>query len=67
VLATFSSSLPASPRAATFLVTDEMAHVVQSDPLLAADYLPWVTQMVNDDLSWADVCISRDGGASACP
>jgi hypothetical protein len=58
----FSAGLPASPAAATYLVSGEQSHVVQSDPKLLGDYLPWVTQMVNGDAGWSDVCLVLDGG-----
>jgi hypothetical protein len=54
VMMSFSSSLPAGPAAATFLVSNEQSHVVESDPRLAAQYLPWLTQLANRDPAWAD-------------
>jgi len=54
-MAAFVATLPASPRAAAFIVTNAQEHVVQSDPVLAPAYLPWITQMVNGDPTWGDV------------
>jgi hypothetical protein len=54
VMMSFSASLPASPAAATFLVSNEQSHVVESDPRLAAQYLPWLTQMLTRDPAWSD-------------
>jgi len=52
VIDSFSSSLAGDPHAATYLVTNESSHVVESDPTLAPQYFPWLTQMVNDDSAW---------------
>jgi len=38
-----------------FIVTNQQRHVVMSELSLAPQYLPWVTQMVNDDPSWANI------------
>jgi hypothetical protein len=60
ILQSFSMGLPASPAAATFLVSNYPSHVVESDPALAVQYLPWMSQMVNRDAAWADA--TYDGG-----
>jgi hypothetical protein len=54
VIDAYSSSLASDPNAKTYVVTNEQSHVVESDLTLAPEYLPWVTQMVNDDPTWAD-------------
>jgi hypothetical protein len=55
----FKASIASDPHAFTFIVDNtvvgmEKAHVVQSDPALAPQYLPWLTQMVTDDPAWSD-------------
>jgi hypothetical protein len=54
IIDAFSSSIANDPNAATFIVTNEASHVVESDPTLAPQYLPWITQMVTDDAAWKD-------------
>jgi hypothetical protein len=56
VMATYSSSLPAAPAAATFIVSNEPqpSHVVESDGTLETQYMPWITAMVTDSTTWAD-------------
>jgi hypothetical protein len=54
VIDAYSSSFSSDPNAKTFIVTNEQLHVVESDPTLAAQYFPWMTQMVNDDPAWTD-------------
>ncbi len=49
----FSASLASDPNAATFIVTNEQSHVVESDLSLAPAYLPWMMRMVNDDPGWS--------------
>jgi hypothetical protein len=56
----FSATLPPAPTAATFLVTDDLHHVVESDASLAPQYMSWMTQMVNRNAAWADEV--ADGG-----
>jgi hypothetical protein len=60
VMESFSASLPDSGLAATFLVSNYPSHVVQSDPALAAFYMPWMTNMVNRDGGFVDE--THDGG-----
>lgn len=50
----FSASLPASPAAATFLVSNEQSHVVEAEPGNAPAYLPWLSAMVGRDAGWDD-------------
>lgn len=54
VMTAYSNNLPAAPAAATYIVSNEQSHVVESDLTLEPDYMPWVTLMVTDDASWAD-------------
>jgi hypothetical protein len=58
----FSASLPAAPAAATFIVTNLEGHVVESEPGLATDYFPWMTQMATDAPTWPDVVFAADAG-----
>jgi hypothetical protein len=51
----FATSLANDPNAKTLLVTTKQSHVVEGDPASAANYLPWLAKMVNDDPSWASV------------
>jgi hypothetical protein len=46
---------PADGGMRAFIVTNEERHVVMSELALAPQYLPWVTQMVNDDPAWANI------------
>ena len=55
VIDDYVSSLSSDPNAAAFVVTNKQSHVVDNEPQLAPEYLPWLTLMVNDDSSWADV------------
>lgn len=55
VMSAYSSSFSGDAHAATFLVTNKEQHVVESDVTLPPQYMPWLTKMVNDDGSWADV------------
>ena len=52
VLDTFKTSIASDTNAATYIVTNEQSHVVESDLTLAPQYLPWITQMVTDDPAW---------------
>ncbi len=54
VVDAFSSSIANDPNAATYIVTNETDHVVESQSALLPQYLPWITQMVNDDPAWKD-------------
>ncbi len=54
-MTTYSGSLPAAPQAATLLVSNKQSHVVESDPTLIPQYLPWMSAMVSRDAGWADV------------
>jgi hypothetical protein len=53
VLDGFTATFASDPEAASFVVTNEQAHVVESDPTLAPQYLPWLAAMVSDSPSWA--------------
>jgi hypothetical protein len=53
VIQDFTTSITDDHNAATFVVTNDQAHVVESDPTLAPQFLPWITQMVNGDAAWA--------------
>lgn len=55
VLSAFTSSFAGDVQAKSFVVTNKAAHVVESDPVLIPDYLPWLGQMVSDDPAWASV------------
>ncbi len=46
---------PADGGMRAFIVTNEERHVVMSELLLAPQYLPWITQMVNDDPAWENI------------
>lgn len=52
VISSFTASIAGDPRAATFVVTNEQAHVVESDGMLAPQFLPWLALMVGQDPSW---------------
>jgi len=54
LMQTFSTGLPASPAAATFLVGNDQSHVVESNLTLATQYFPWMTEMVNRNPAWGD-------------
>lgn len=60
VMQTFSASLPDSGVAATFLVGNNPAHVVESDSALAPYYFPWMSAMMDRDAGWTDE--THDGG-----
>ena len=55
VLDDLVSGWPADGGMRAFIVTNEERHVVMSELALAPQYLPWVTQMVNDDPAWANI------------
>jgi hypothetical protein len=48
----FSSNFGSDPNVATYIVGGDPGHVVESQPALAPDYLPWLTELVNDG-GWA--------------
>ena len=52
VIDAFVNTLESDPNAATFIVTNKQSHVVQSNLALAAQYLPWFTQLATDDPAW---------------
>ena len=54
VLDSFSTSLAGDPNAATYIVTNKQSHVVESDPTLIPDFMPWIQQMVANDGGWSD-------------
>jgi hypothetical protein len=54
-LGAFVATLKGDLNAATFMVTNDDHHVVQTTPALALQYLPWFTKMMNDDPAWGDV------------
>ncbi len=52
VMTSYAQSLANDPNAATLIVTNEQLHVVEADPTLAVQYLPWLTAMVTDSATW---------------
>ncbi|HEY2517011.1 MAG TPA: pectin acetylesterase-family hydrolase [Polyangiaceae bacterium] len=54
VISGYSSSLASDANAATFVVTNETSHVVESDGTLASQFLPWLKLMLSDDATWKD-------------
>lgn len=59
VMDAFSNSLKDDPNAATYIVTNESSHVVETDPALAPQYMPWLTAMANGDASWKDTTYAK--------
>ena len=53
VIDAFTATFASDPGAASFIVTNEQSHVVESDPTLAPQFLPWLGAMVSDSPSWA--------------
>ena len=54
VMSDYSASFSSDSHAHTFIVTNKEQHVVETDPTLAPQYLPWLTRVVNDDPTWAN-------------
>jgi Pectinacetylesterase len=52
VIQDFTTSISDDQNAATFVVTNDASHVVESDPTLAPQFLPWITKMVTHDATW---------------
>jgi hypothetical protein len=59
VIHAFTKSIVGDANAATFVVTNEQSHVVESDSSLAPEFLPWLTQMVNGDSGWKSATYAR--------
>jgi hypothetical protein len=59
VMDAFSNSLKDDPNAATYIVTNEAAHVVESDLTLAPDYMLWLSAMANGEASWKDTTYAK--------
>jgi hypothetical protein len=56
----FSTNFGSDPNVATYLVGSDPGHVVESQPALAPDYMPWLAELVNGSATWASGGI--DGG-----
>jgi len=56
----FGASFGSDPNVATYLVGSDPGHVVESQPALAPDYMPWLTALVIGSATWASGGI--DGG-----
>ena len=54
LMQTFSASLPPNGHTATFLVTNDPSHVVESDVAATTAYFPWLTQMLTQSPTWTD-------------
>lgn len=54
VIDAFTATFASDAKAASFIVTNEQSHVVESDPTLAAQYLPWLQAMVAGSASWTN-------------
>jgi hypothetical protein len=60
VIASFATSIAGDPSAHIYEVdVTTPAHVVESMPQLAVDYLPWMTELVTDDAAWSSQEISE--------
>ena len=59
VMDAFSNSLKDDANAATYIVTNEAAHVVESDLTLAPKYMLWLDVMASGDASWKDTTYAK--------
>jgi pectinacetylesterase len=59
VIQAFTTGIAGDANAATFVVTNEQSHVVESDSSLEPESLPWLTEMVNGDPGWKSTTYAK--------